>query len=211
MLKNRTETLQVDTISQNYFKCFSCDKLISGSYYVEDGFRYLKRVCSDCNTTTTTLINKENGSDKLVHDAKYKKDFVNYTLNGVKNDGDCTNVLLFLTHGCNSHCTICYDTFLCKKREDMSLEIIENTLKMYKNKIFYLFGGEPTTREDLPEIIRLVKSYGHQCVLFTNGLKLADKRYLTELMSAGLDYVNFSFDGFNKRVYDKRKINIWVT
>jgi len=66
-----------------------------------------------------------------------------------------------------------------------------------------LSGGEPTLREDLPQIIEFVCKLGKRCSIITNGLRLADRRYVKLLKKSGLKYVNFSFNGFNDQVYQR--------
>jgi organic radical activating enzyme len=50
-------------------------------------------------------------------------------------------------------------------------------------------GGEPTLREDLPELIRHAEENGQVTGLMTDGLRLADKEYLQELLLTGLDHL----------------------
>lgn len=50
-------------------------------------------------------------------------------------------------------------------------------------------GGEPTLREDLPQLIAHAERNGQVCGLLTNGLKLADKDYFDTLLQTGLDHV----------------------
>ena len=50
-------------------------------------------------------------------------------------------------------------------------------------------GGEPTLREDLPQLIAHAEKNGQVCGLLTDGLKLADKDYLETLLQTGLDHV----------------------
>ncbi len=52
-------------------------------------------------------------------------------------------------------------------------------------------GGEPTLREDLPELIAHAESNGQVCGLLSDGLKLADKGYLHTLLQTGLDHLLF--------------------
>jgi pyruvate-formate lyase-activating enzyme len=52
-------------------------------------------------------------------------------------------------------------------------------------------GGEPTLRKDLPELIAHAEKNGQVCGLLTDGLKLADKKYLDTLLQTGLDHLLF--------------------
>ena len=65
-------------------------------------------------------------------------------------------------------------------------------------------GGEPTCREDLPDIIRRGRAKGFWGIeVNTNGLVIAGKRgYLEELVAAGLTGVYLSFDGLTGAVYE---------
>jgi 7,8-dihydro-6-hydroxymethylpterin dimethyltransferase len=66
-----------------------------------------------------------------------------------------------------------------------------------------LSGGEPTLRDDLPEIIRLGRSLGFRFFqLNTNGLRLArDPAYLRRLAEAGLSCVFLQYDGVSDDVH----------
>ena len=50
-------------------------------------------------------------------------------------------------------------------------------------------GGEPTLREDLPDLIAHAEKNGQVCGLLSNGLKLADKDYRQLLLQTGLDHL----------------------
>lgn len=59
-------------------------------------------------------------------------------------------------------------------------------------------GGEATLRDDLPELIAHAEGIGQVCGLLTDGLKLADKRYLDLLLQTGLDHILFILQPDNK-------------
>jgi organic radical activating enzyme len=56
-----------------------------------------------------------------------------------------------------------------------------------------LTGGEPTLRDDLPELIRYAETKGQVTGLMTDGLRLAEPDYLQELLLTGLDHLTMIF------------------
>jgi hypothetical protein len=50
-------------------------------------------------------------------------------------------------------------------------------------------GGEPTLRDDLPELIKIAEDLGQVSGLLTDGLRLADELYLGRLLKSGLDHL----------------------
>ena len=68
-----------------------------------------------------------------------------------------------------------------------------------------LSGGEPTLRDDLPEIIALGRSMGFPFIqLNTNGLRLYEEPYfLQRLAEAGLSSLFLQFDGLTGDIYEK--------
>jgi len=55
-------------------------------------------------------------------------------------------------------------------------------------------GGEPTLREDLPDLILQAEELGLVTGLLTDGLKLGDDDYLDTLLRNGLDHLMIVFD-----------------
>jgi hypothetical protein len=58
-------------------------------------------------------------------------------------------------------------------------------------------GGEPTLREDLPDLIAHAEKVGQVTGLLSDGLKLVDKEYLHTLLQTGLDHLLFVLDPDN--------------
>jgi len=50
-------------------------------------------------------------------------------------------------------------------------------------------GGEPTLREDLPELIQHAENLGQVSGLLSDGMKLVDAKYLGLLLQSGLDHL----------------------
>ena len=116
-------------------------------------------------------------------------------------------VLLEITQRCNLRCPVCFASAGVEPPQDPTLSTIEGFLQTLLDSggpfNMQLSGGEPTVREDLADIIRLVKKMGFPFVqLNTNGLRLADEPgYAAKLRKAGLDCVYLQFDGVEDAPY----------
>jgi len=66
-------------------------------------------------------------------------------------------------------------------------------------------GGEPTLREDLPEIMKLAKKQDFRHIqLNTNGIRLSkDLDFFKKLFEAGMNTIYLSFDGTSKQTNPK--------
>jgi radical SAM protein with 4Fe4S-binding SPASM domain len=63
-------------------------------------------------------------------------------------------------------------------------------------------GGEPTLREDLPELLLYAQNKGMVTGLITNGRKLKDSAYVESLEKAGLDFVQVTLESHKPKVHD---------
>jgi len=61
-------------------------------------------------------------------------------------------------------------------------------------------SGEATISLDLPEYIAVVKKYGAQAVIFSNGYRM-NGNFMQECVDAGLDFFRFSIVGYNYDTY----------
>ena len=64
-------------------------------------------------------------------------------------------------------------------------------------------GGEPTLRDDLPELIRHAEQNGQITGINTNGRKLADLKYVEDLLNAGLDHVQITLESHVPEIHDR--------
>jgi Predicted Fe-S oxidoreductases len=117
----------------------------------------------------------------------------------------CT-ALIEVTQRCNLNCRFCFAN-AGTELDEPSLEVIEG---WYKNVLaasgpvnIQLSGGEPTLRNDLPEIVDMGRRLGFNFIqLNTNGLRLAeDPIFLSRLKEAGLSSVFLQFDGIEDQIY----------
>jgi radical SAM protein with 4Fe4S-binding SPASM domain len=63
-------------------------------------------------------------------------------------------------------------------------------------------GGEPTLRDDLPDLIQYAEELGLITGLLTNGRHLADADYVRRLRERGLDHVQITLESHDPAVHD---------
>ena len=119
----------------------------------------------------------------------------------------CT-AILEVTSRCDLGCPVCYAD-AGGSGPDPSLEQVESwyraVLRGGAGSNIQLSGGEPTLRDDLPELVALGRELGFGFVqVNTNGLRLGrEPDYLAALAQAGLASVFLQFDAVEDRVYEK--------
>jgi uncharacterized radical SAM superfamily Fe-S cluster-containing enzyme len=118
----------------------------------------------------------------------------------------CT-ALIEVTSRCNLECAYCFADSGGTKYLDPDLSEIRAWYETLLDNGYVcnvqLSGGEPTLRDDLPEILALGRSMGFEFIqLNTNGLRLAsDHEYLERLKEAGLSSVFLQFDGTENEIH----------
>ncbi len=144
------------------------------------------------------------------------QDPINYT------DGECPTrcglcfdhetktvlAIIDVTNRCNMKCPVCFANagaagYVYEPTLDQIDRMLEAATKVNFPKGIHalqLSGGEPTVRDDLLEIIKLVKRHGiNHIELNTNGLKVGDPdtgpAYLRALKDAGISTLYLQFDG----------------
>ena len=117
------------------------------------------------------------------------------------------SVLLEVTDRCNLNCAICFANSGRGHAQDPSLEkiawLLERTIAAVGPSNLQLSGGEPTLRDDLPEIIGIARKVGYSFIqVNTNGLRIdSDKDYVRRLAASGLSSVFLQFDGVDDEIY----------
>jgi len=115
-----------------------------------------------------------------------------------------------ITNRCNLRCPICFANAAQSGYvfEPTMEEIRQMMVNLRSNRPFpcpavQLSGGEPTVRDELPEIISMAREIGFpQVQVATNGVRLAkDPTYAARLKEAGLCTVYLQFDGIKERPY----------
>jgi len=103
-----------------------------------------------------------------------------------------------ITYACNSRCRTCtYWQMSSRKKEDLSTKAVFRLLdEAYDFGIrgYYLFGGEPTVREDIGRVVDYAKKKGFLTTMNTNASLLAAKAESLK----NIDFIFVSLDYFNR-------------
>jgi len=201
--------------------CPECLKKIPAEIYEEQGKVYIKKICVD------------HGEWKDLYWGDYKqyKRAQKYEAHGKKlsnprtkkvnecpyDCGICPEhksptvlAIIDVTNRCNLRCPICFAHagaagYLYEPSNEEIRKIMENLRanKPVPPPALQFSGGEPTVREDLPDLVRMANELGFQHVeVDSNGIKMAESvDYCRELKEAGLSTVYLQFDGVTPEPY----------
>ncbi len=108
-----------------------------------------------------------------------------------------------VTYRCNARCEYC--TNWTSHHPVMPLDQVRKLVyRVARLGTFQmsLSGGEPLTRKDIVEIVRIVRGAGMRCAIVSNG-SLGRESLFRELMEAGLNAIVFSLDGASKETHER--------
>ena len=120
---------------------------------------------------------------------------------------DTSSAAIMTTNRCNLYCPICFTNGNNGPVYEPSLDSIKRMYQAYLDACgtypVELCGGEPTIRDDLPQIIAIGKEMGFSHIQVNgNGIRIAqDKEYLSRLKEAGATIIYLQFDGVSDDVY----------
>lgn len=112
---------------------------------------------------------------------------------------------LALTYRCNNDCAHCYNA---RPRDFPELDtahwkrILDRLWDLAIPHVVFT-GGEPTLRNDLPELIAHAEKNGQITGLNTNARRLSDPAYVQSLVAAGLDHVQITLESHDPEVHDR--------
>jgi radical SAM protein with 4Fe4S-binding SPASM domain len=112
---------------------------------------------------------------------------------------------LALTYRCNNDCAHCYNA-----RERNYPELTTEDWKCILDKLWQLgiphiifTGGEPTLRNDLPELIAYAEGNGQITGLNTNARRMSDPGFVKRLVDAGLDHVQVTVESADADIHNE--------
>lgn len=112
---------------------------------------------------------------------------------------------LALTYRCNNDCAHCYNARPRDYKEiDTSqwMDILDRLWDVGIPHIVFT-GGEPTLRNDLPELIAHAEKNGQITGLNTNARRLKDRDFLDRLVDSGLDHVQITVESHHPQIHDQ--------
>jgi 7,8-dihydro-6-hydroxymethylpterin dimethyltransferase len=213
-----TATSSITVLSTTESVCPVCLRRINAERTAEGDDVYLRKTCPDHGSFRTILwrgLASWHAWGRFIRRAARPPQCTSPISHGCPFDcGLCPDhrqhtccVVVEVTARCNLTCPICFADAAPVRAQDPTLdEIIARCRALLASGGPFnvqLSGGEPTIRNDLPQMVERIRSMGFPFVqLNTNGIRLAkDHRYACSLREAGLDCVFLQFDGTTAGTY----------
>lgn len=199
--------------------CPVCLKKIPAFIITEEATSFMRKTCPQHGTSTTVLWRGGIPITSWIRNKEraYIKNPVTSVTKGCPFDcGLCADhrqhtctALIEVTQNCNLNCKFCFADSDSSKNEEPSLDNIrlqyQKVFEVSGNCNIQLSGGEPTVRDDLPDIIRMGTELGFSFIqVNTNGIRMAeDEDYVRSLKKSGLSSVFLQFDGISDETYKR--------
>ena len=198
-------------ISRTRSLCPACDAIIEAEIFERDGKVYQKKSCPRHGAFEFPLHDDPSFFRRCLREttstpAQFLSCDISNCLTCHRHVDFVKTIMIDVTERCNLDCTACFTNTHSRKSREPSIEEITSRLSKWKHRpTVLLCGGEPTLREDLPELIRSISGMGFVVKVASNGIKLTDRDYVARLHEAGLGWVLFQFDGFSDEIYQKTR------
>ena len=107
---------------------------------------------------------------------------------------------LQVTRQCNQKCRFCSNPPIGKTLNIIKAkQIIDKHIQEGCQGIIFT-GGEPTLFKGITELISYCSNKNIDCKIITNGQRLADKKFLNQLIEAGLKQFHISFYSYQPKI-----------
>jgi len=186
--------------------CNSCHKLVPAEPTERDGQVFLVKNCPECGQTET-LISSSAARYYQKHALGAPFEYRSCTLDciGCNHSRAPNLVFVDITNRCNLNCPCCINNtpsmgFLFEPPFEYFKKVFEYLASLDPKPSVQLFGGEPTVRKDLFDLIALARSLGLPTRVVTNGIRLADEDYCRRLIQSRAT-INIAYDGANPEAY----------
>jgi len=212
---------KTQTIKQTQSICPECFQVLDATIFEKDGKVYINKKCPEHGEYTELYWSDY---EQYQRAEKYRKDGTGLnnprtkTKKGCPNDcGICPNhkshtalAIIDVTNRCNLRCPVCFANaaaagYVYEPTKEEIREMLENLRQNdpVPATALQFSGGEPTIREDLPELVKMAKDLDFRHVeINTNGIMLAKSAdYCKTLLDAGVSTVYLQFDGLTSDIY----------
>jgi hypothetical protein len=210
--KRMPETCPAKVINRGY--CEKCTRVVPVTRVQRDNCLYLVRDCPNCGHGETLISRDAERYFKKRELCGYKgeaHETCSLMCLECKHRVAPTLVVIDVTNRCNMNCPICLANIPAMGFEfhppiGYFEKLFQHISKISPSPRIQLFGGEPTCRNDLIDILRMAKSYGLQARVVTNGIRLADEDYCKRMLATGPQLL-LGLDGLNPEVQKKLRKN----
>lgn len=193
-----------DTLATTTSLCPDCLETVPGRYEEREGGVFLTRECPDHGSASRQVW----GS--LDH-WEWAADFgptPEYDGGDLTVDPDhACLAIVEVTEGCNLSCSYCFASSGPggAHRSPEEIDALLDTVADAGGRPIQFSGGEPTIRDDLPDLVERARSKGIDHVeVNTNGIRLAtEDGYAGSLADAGVTAVYLQFDGLTSETYER--------
>lgn len=204
----------VKKIRKTYSVCPVCFRRLPAEIVRRKQEYYLEKTCRDHGQFSTVVWRGDNPSFEQWGDYVPPAESEDMQPDCPNACGLCPGhlqktccVLVEVTKLCNLSCSFCFAQS-GGESIDPTIEQLSGYFKQLVkdgSTFIQLSGGEPTVRDDLPDIVAAAKAAGCENIqLNSNGIRLGkDKAYTKALAEAGLSFVFMQFDGTEDAIYEK--------
>ena len=221
-----------DIIYRTTSICPECHQRIPADYIEEDGQVFMTKECPD-HGPYKDLISINAKHFRWIQQFTMDSEAKMCTTQTQSNKGcplDCgicdfhksapAIAIIDITYRCNLKCPICYAAAVNERGKNIepSLEDLRRIYQHFRDikptpPVCAMYaGGEPTIRDDFPEILAMTRDMGYiQRQVASNGIRFAkDINFLQKCIDAGMNAIYLQFDGIGDEVYEKtRGAKLW--
>ncbi len=188
--------------------CGQCQRRVPARHEIRDGKVFLVKDCPACGSNELMV-----SSDAAVWEGKrktwgYEREEAatcNLHCGNCKVDHQPREVFVDVTNRCNMNCPICIANIQSMGFDfhpplEYFEKVFDRLAKMDPSPFVEFYGGEPTVRSDLFDIVAMARERKLKIRVLTNGIRLADEEYCRQLCEARIP-VRFAFDGRDPEIY----------
>jgi uncharacterized radical SAM superfamily Fe-S cluster-containing enzyme len=188
--------------------CEKCRARVPVAHVIENGRVYVRKSCPECGPTeglVSSDAERWQWKRKLCRYEAPAEHGCNLHCETCHFDHSPRLVFVDVTNRCNLNCPICLANVPGMGFEfNPPLDYLERLFKEMGTwdppPRVELFGGEPTVREDMFDIVRLARENGLPISVVTNSMRVADTDYCKQLCEENIDML-LAFDGRDPEIY----------